>query len=774
MKRILFACVLMGAFVAALAASPAGAFPIGLELLQNPGRLPEPRIPSLARQVSSHDRTGGNEDGFLGTYAFLYYDQISGEFTLLDEKGEGCVSRMWFTLLATSGDIRIYIDDAPAPVVAMPIEEFLSGAVPPFLSPLTGDNQVSSGGFYNYVPICFKQAVRIATTGLPHFNNITYERFAPGTVSESFTGLEDFSNAIALWETPAQAAPDLPPPAFNGTVTADPGDDHVAFFTYDGAGVIREIRVTPPLVLTDDFLRKTVLSVTFDGAAQPQILAPLGGLFAVPYAEADTRALLAGVDETGDLYIRFPMPFFLGAEFSITNIGDTPVSFDIAIPIDSAAPEIHTPYFQVTAQGALTASGSDYIALDATGRGHFVGLVLDMTGTHLRYYLEGDERVHIDGSRSPSLYGTGTEDYFNAGWYFEHGVFTLPAHGFVTHRPGATTDTSVAYRLHVADPLPFHDGFRFGIEHDYNNLVPDDVYFSTAFWYGAPDPAIRLDAEVDIGEGTAKNARAFEGEVIDGEPVALTAFFEGDADDIPFTDDGYNVEGEISVVVTINPRNEGLLLRRRMDAAINAQRAQVYVDGVDAGAWQTRGRNVSKRWRDERFLIAPELTAGKTQVELRFVRTGPTPWTIYQLWVHSVVTPLPSRLVSIELTREDGDAPAAVGETVRLSLLGAYLDGTIEDVSAVADWSAAGAGHEMNHGYFTPFDCGAYVIGASAGGLDAAPLTVSVDCGGEDDDDFDDDLGDDDDDGPPDAGDDDALDDDDALEGDDDDDGCGC
>jgi len=41
---------------------------------------------------------------------------------------------------------------------------------------------------------------------------------------------------------------------------------------------------------------------------------------------------------------------------------------------------------------------------------------------NLRDYLEGDERVFIDGQQSPVIYGTGTEDFYESGWFFRGGV----------------------------------------------------------------------------------------------------------------------------------------------------------------------------------------------------------------------------------------------------------------------------------------------------------------------------------------------------------------
>ena len=44
---------------------------IELELLKRVDKLPEYRTGSYVEQFSSYDRTGGNDDGFAGTYSFL-------------------------------------------------------------------------------------------------------------------------------------------------------------------------------------------------------------------------------------------------------------------------------------------------------------------------------------------------------------------------------------------------------------------------------------------------------------------------------------------------------------------------------------------------------------------------------------------------------------------------------------------------------------------------------------------------------------------------------
>ncbi|MEM4271422.1 MAG: DUF2961 domain-containing protein, partial [Candidatus Pacearchaeota archaeon] len=75
--------------------------------------------------------------------------------------------------------------------------------------------------------------------------------------------------------------------------------------------------------------------------------------------------------------------------------------------------------------------GKDYVVCDIKGKGHLIGSNFGMAeppSTDFGF-LEGDERIYVDGQTKPSLAGTGTEDYFNGGYYFDQQAFYLPLHG---------------------------------------------------------------------------------------------------------------------------------------------------------------------------------------------------------------------------------------------------------------------------------------------------------------------------------------------------------
>ena len=58
-----------------------------------------------------------------------------------------------------------------------------------------------------------------------------------------------------------------------------------------------------------------------------------------------------------------------------------------------------------------------YTMLNVKGKGHFVGTVLQAQGlkTGMTIFFEGDDSTVVDGELR--MHGTGSEDFFNGGWY---------------------------------------------------------------------------------------------------------------------------------------------------------------------------------------------------------------------------------------------------------------------------------------------------------------------------------------------------------------------
>ena len=136
--------------------------------------LPLLQLDGWSHHASSYDRSGGNTDWENGLGVDAAGDEI-----LLDERGPGCVYRIWFTGFAASDRIHVYFDDEPIPRIEMALATFFGGQTAPFTTPLVGNGQDSSGGFFSYVPLPFAKSLRItATAGSAYYYNIDLHSLA--------------------------------------------------------------------------------------------------------------------------------------------------------------------------------------------------------------------------------------------------------------------------------------------------------------------------------------------------------------------------------------------------------------------------------------------------------------------------------------------------------------------------------------------------------------------------------------------------------------------
>ncbi|MBI2302444.1 MAG: DUF2961 domain-containing protein, partial [Armatimonadetes bacterium] len=127
--------------------------------------------------------------------------------------------------------------------------------------------------------------------------------------------------------------------------------------------------------------------------------------------------------------------------------------------------------------------GKPFTILEATGRGHWCGVSHAMRGIGGLGFLEGDEQISADGRAIQTYHGTGTEDYFNGGWYFG-GPGRQPLWGVTVHDDGGSR--CHAFRLHVTDCVPFQRQASLHIEHGAVNDYPSSDYAGVTYWYAEP------------------------------------------------------------------------------------------------------------------------------------------------------------------------------------------------------------------------------------------------------------------------------------------------
>ena len=210
------------------------------------------------------------------------------------------------------------------------------------------------------------------------------------------------------------------------------------WFALDNGGRIppgQRLGVADPL-----FLRKTVLQIFWDDAADPSVEVPVGDFFGVGGGEV--RSYSSALIEVsahqgagrGSLTSWIRMPFFEQARFVLRNDSELPVRVFWHIdyqrwdrlPADGyhfhanwrcELPCPATPLEADGSEGPNLTGEHNYVILDATGEGTYYGCHLTVDNHAGGWWGEGDDMVFVDGEPFPgSLHGTGQEEYFGQGW----------------------------------------------------------------------------------------------------------------------------------------------------------------------------------------------------------------------------------------------------------------------------------------------------------------------------------------------------------------------
>jgi len=349
--------------------------------------------------------------------------------------------------------------------------------------------------------------------------------------------------------------------------------------------------------------QELMLRMFWDGNPRPAVEAPVGDFFANCFGRRSQVISVPVVVEGADSYNAFwRMPFRKSARIEIENQSRKPLSllyFNIDwIKLDALPKD--TPYFYAQyRQEYPVRNGLDYLLLETTGQGHFVGAVLGVRMRSPAWFGEGDEKIYIDGETKPSIWGTGTEDYFLSAWGLEK--TSTPYFG-VPYFDDRTIGGHVSsYRWHLHDPVVFNKGIKVTLEHmgwmseDENPEYKatswnerEDDYASVAFWYqtGVPTFAERAPGadERKLPSLSRVVARA-------ADHVVKGRHGEGEA----WKEKGEILEGEVLAYRPVRPEGAWLEvpvevkakepLRLEIDAELSPDGGlyQVSLDGVKLG-----------------------------------------------------------------------------------------------------------------------------------------------------------------------------------------------
>jgi Protein of unknown function (DUF2961) len=292
----------------------------------------------------------------------------------------------------------------------------------------------------------------------------------------------------------------------NDAVRVDAGKEAI-LLDVKGAGVVTHLWFT---IDSPDpmHLKNLVLRAWWDGESAPSIEVPIGDFFGLGLGEYYTyQSELTVVAPIKALNSYFKMPFASAARLSVTNEGKIrtdslyfAVDYVTLAELPADLGRFHAQYRQATpCKGStddwtneyapavndiknLNGEGN-YVFLEATGKGHFVGVTHAVLQNQDQWFGEGDDMIFIDGDTLPTINGTGTEDYYNGAWDFGGTAFANLHQGApYMIDPERIGGRYCLYRWHTESPITFEKSIRVTMEHGHGNCRSDNFY-SAAFWY---------------------------------------------------------------------------------------------------------------------------------------------------------------------------------------------------------------------------------------------------------------------------------------------------
>lgn len=276
--------------------------------------------------------------------------------------------------------------------------------------------------------------------------------------------------------------------------------------------------------------RECLLKFTWDNAAHPSVLVPLGDFFGLgngivnsyqsllfsastrfpyqfnkgcalncyarmPFLE---RAVIELVNESGEAHrVYFYIDYETLDDFP-PDAGYFHAEFRRVNPFGGWGPEIASnkagSYLSSIVNKERLAFDNNYVILETKGKGHYIGCNLSVTNFHADWWGEGDDMIWVDGYKwPPDLHGTGSEDFLNQAWGMQDNAFlrngssvfegrTL-ASGF-SLTPWSEGGYQTSYVHHIENPVRFQKEIKVTIEHGHGNHLANEMS-STAYWYAA-------------------------------------------------------------------------------------------------------------------------------------------------------------------------------------------------------------------------------------------------------------------------------------------------
>ncbi|MBQ8586878.1 MAG: DUF2961 domain-containing protein, partial [Oscillospiraceae bacterium] len=473
----------------------------------------------------------------LDNSGYVRYED--GWRVIADLEGPGYMTRFWIPTL-WHGTMQLFIDGEL--IYEGSTADFIWGSCFSEYSELSFQANYHDteqfgpgylGGIDLFVPITYNESLKLrldVNEGNAMYYNLSYYELEDGASVESFTwpmseetkAILKAANDILLNET----AP-VGDTTFAATVGAG---ETVTLFESATPGALTSMAMDIDIP-TEEFddrnsLVDWVISMYWDGAAEPAVCLPVADFFGIHYGKTAFDSAAYGLEEDGTAYCRWYMPFN-SARITLTNQSDSARAVSCSLGSEALTTADDLNRFHANWQRSYARNDDRYPEaqlLSITGEGRYVG-----TSLHIYQIIdgiwwgEGDEKFYIDGEKYPTWFGTGSEDYFCYAWCGSM-LFDYPYCG-QPHNDGypATGEKQVQghgdkvnYRQHITDNIVFYESFEANIEKYFNETV--DKYAATTYFY-----LTAATTGNHVAAAPAREDRLFNNDVL----TAPTLFYPG-------------------------------------------------------------------------------------------------------------------------------------------------------------------------------------------------------------------------------------------------------
>ncbi|EOR94584.1 hypothetical protein ADIARSV_2182 [Arcticibacter svalbardensis MN12-7] len=472
-----------------------------------------PKSDFRLKQQSSYNRASKTPQDTVGWFDnkdnntketdhnFIRTEENNGqkEWVLMEDEGAGAIVRTWMPFRTankpeTDIQIKIYLDGSNRPVLEGNMLGLLNGTGL-FPYPFAHKSLKSAVSFF---PIPYAKSCKITTTGMPFFYQFTYQKYPIGTAVKTFS-MADFNKVKPLIEqvgktlVSPQEAKDGKEIAIEAKLDSK---KQKSIELPKGNAAVRNFSIKLSDYKDPSITRSVIVKMEFDG--EQTVWCPIGDFFGTGIGLNPFKGWYTTVDEDGIMSARWVMPYQKTGKITIENLSETAVNIQLKAKVGAWKWDEQSMYFNAAWRGqypVATRPYSDWNYITLKGRGVYVGDALTVMNPVARWWGEGDEKIWVDNENFPSIFGTGTEDYYGYSWggqsndFYEHPFHAQPR-SFVYNKLNRKTSNdkntlgySTETRTRSLDTMPFGSALKLDME-IWSWTDCNMGYGVGVYWYG--------------------------------------------------------------------------------------------------------------------------------------------------------------------------------------------------------------------------------------------------------------------------------------------------